>query len=87
MAFPVKKKPDFLDEVVDDVGEAGSKDYGAEMSDDGDGMDNESGSEEAQQDRLMAVKQVARALGTPNADTTKLDQALHAYVTACMSMH
>jgi len=86
MAFPAKKKPDFLDDVVDEMGPKADDDsYGASMdeSGDGDGMDDESDPEEAKQDRIMAAKQVAKALGMPNADGARLADALAAFVKAC----
>ena len=75
-----KPAPDFLDSVADDMGEAGSKDYGADMSEEG---DDEGDSEEAGQDRIMAAKMVAKALGMPEADAPRLADALAAFVKAC----
>lgn len=80
MAFPAKKK-DFIGDVVDDMGpDDADKGYGAEMSDaeDPGGDDEESG-----QDRIMAAKAVARALGVPDADAPKLAEALRAFVSNC----
>lgn len=77
--LPNAKKPDFLDSVADDMGEAGSKDYGADMSEEGD----EGDSEEAGQDRIMAAKMVGKAMGLPDVDAAKLADALAAFVKAC----
>lgn len=73
------KKPSFIDDVVDEMGDGkGGSDYGADMEDDG--ADDES----AQEDRQMATRQVAKALGMPNADIPKLTSALEAFVKTCM---
>jgi hypothetical protein len=90
MALPGKKS-DFLDDVVDEMGpsdKGGDDEYGAKMSvDDGDGMDDESDPEEAQQDRIMAAKAIGKALGSPPGfDAVKLADALHAFVANCMDM-
>lgn len=81
--FGKKDKPDFLDDVVDDAGPDSSDDeYGAKMSeDDGDGMDDESDPEEAQQDRVMAAKTILKAMNS--GDASKLADALKAFVSAC----
>jgi len=87
MALP-GKKADFLDDVVDEMGpsdKGGDDSYGAKMSeDDGDGMDDESDPEEAQQDRVMAAKQIGKAIGAPPGfDATKLADALKAFIENC----
>jgi len=87
MALPGKKS-DFLDSVVDEMGpsdKGGDDTYGAKMSeDDGDGMDDESDPEEAEQDRIMAAKQVGKAIGAPPGfDAVKLAAALKAFVSNC----
>ena len=75
-------KPDFLDDVVSGMGPPDKK-YGADMSaeDDGDGMDDESDPEEAQQDRVMAAKSILKAMNT--GDASKLAEALKAFVSSC----
>lgn len=88
MAFPGKKKEDFLDGVVAEMGPAdkgGGDEYGADMKDskdDTDGMD-ESDPEEMKQDRIMAAQQVAKALGMSDADAPKLADALKAFFDSC----
>jgi hypothetical protein len=86
MAFPnlkKKKNPDFLDEVVDDMGEEdGSTKYGADMSE-ADDMDEGGDPEVAKEDRIMAAKLVAKALGNPNVDAAKFADALESFVKAC----
>lgn len=87
MGFPAGKKADFLDDVVGEMGpsdKGGDDEYGAKMSEDGGGMDDESDPEEAQQDRIMAAKMVGKAMGAPPGfDATKLADALAAFVKAC----
>ena len=87
MAFPVaKKKGDFLDGVVEEMGPAdkgGADEYGADMKDDGDGMDDDSNPEEAEQDRVMASTQIGKALGLSGVDAPKLAAALKAFFDSC----
>ena len=72
-----KKKPDFLEEVVDDMGnDEGGTDYGADMEEGG-------GDESSHEDMLMAAGMVAKALGMPNSDNQKLADALKAFIAAC----
>jgi len=75
------RKPDFLDEVVDDMGpEKEGKDYGADMEEEGDEGDKD---ESMDEDQIMAAGQVAKALGIPDADKSKLRDALKAFVESC----
>lgn len=88
MAFPAKKpKRDFLDDVVDEMGPGDSKNdgdsYGASMEEEPDEADM--GDEEAGEDRVMAAKQVGKALGIANADWGKFSDALAAFVRNCTS--
>lgn len=74
--------PKFLDDVVDEMGDGkGGTEYGASMDEtSGDeGQDDESMNE----DRLMAAKQVGKALGLGSVDPQRLADALKAFVQTC----
>lgn len=74
--------PKFMDDVVDEMGDGkGGTDFGAKM-DDSDEPD-EGSDEEENEDRLMAAKQVAKALGISSFDPQKFADALSAFVKAC----
>lgn len=86
MGFPAGKKSDFLDSVVDEMGpsDKGGDEYGAKMSDDDSPPEDENDPEEAQQDRVMAAKQIGKAIGAPPGfDAMKLADALKAFYEAC----
>lgn len=72
---------DFLDSVVDDMGDdKGNTEYGADMEED-DGADEP---ETAKEDRLMAAGVLTKALGISTADRQKVADALEAFVKTCM---
>lgn len=71
-------KKDFLDDVVDNMGDDAPK-YGAESEDEADPMDDESAGE----DQMMAVKTLGKALGIQIADPGKVAAALKAFVATC----
>lgn len=72
-------KRDFLDDVVDDMGDdKGGTKYGADMTEEGEGTD-----EEEQQDKIMAAKQLCKALGISTADFAKVADAMEAFINAC----
>lgn len=75
------RKPDFLDDVVDDMGpDKDDPDPGASMEEE----DSEGeGDESMDEDQMMAAGQVAKALGMPDADKRKLRDALKAFVESC----
>lgn len=73
-------KPDFLDDVVDEMGNGkGDSDYGADME-----GDEEPDDDTASEDRLMAAKQLRKALGISSGDDQKIADALKAFVSTCM---
>lgn len=79
MNKPMGGKKDFLDDVVDEMGDNAPK-YGAESEDDEqDPMDDESAGE----DRMMAVKQLGKAMGINIADPGKAAEALKAFIATC----
>ncbi len=73
------KKPDFMSSVVDDMpAPDDGEDYGAKMSDETD----EGDPEEADQDRALAAKSILKSI--ESGDSTKLADALKAFVSSCM---
>ena len=88
MAFG-KKKHDFLDGVVEEMGPDNSDDeYGAKMMSKGaqDAEDEMDGGaddpEEKANDQAMAAKMVGKALGLTDFDASALAKALSAFVKA-----
>lgn len=73
--------PKFMDDVVDEMGDGkGGTEYGASMDDTSEeGGDDESMNE----DRIMAAKQVGKALGLGSVDPQRLADALKAFVQSC----
>lgn len=71
----------FADDVVSDMGDDAGK-YGADMED-SEGSD-EGSDEEGKEDRMMAVKELGRALGVTIADPEKAAEALETFVKTCM---
>lgn len=72
------KKPDFLDEVVDEMGDEDGAKFGADME-----SEEEVDDETANEDRLMAAKQVAKALGITTVDPQRFSDALKAFIATC----
>jgi hypothetical protein len=73
------KKPDFLDEVSDEMDKGGDDAYGADMEDEG-GDD-----EGAKEDKIMAAKAVGKALGITVPDPSRFADALEAFWKVCES--
>jgi hypothetical protein len=71
-------KPDFMDEVSDEMDKGGGEEYGADMEDEDEGDDESAG-----EDKIMAAKQVAKAAGITVADPKRFADALEAFVKAC----
>lgn len=74
-------KPDFLDEVEEemDQGAKGGEDaYGADLEE-----DEEEDEEAAGEDRILAAKQVAKALGLTIEDPARLADALRTLIKSC----
>jgi hypothetical protein len=69
-------KKEFLDEVVEDMGDGDEAIYGAEMEEEGD-------DETAKEDRIMAVKQLGKALGVNIADPERAADALATFIQSC----
>lgn len=75
--------PKFLDEVVDEMGDGkGGSDYGVSMEEET--PDDETDDETVNEDRMMAAKSLAKALGISSYDPQKLADALKAFVATCM---
>jgi hypothetical protein len=77
-------KPSFLDEVEEemDQGAKGGEDaYGADMEDEEE--DEEMDAEAADEDRILAAKQVAKALGITVADPKRFADSLRTFIRAC----
>lgn len=74
--------PKFLDDVVDEMGDGkGGSDFGVEMEEE---VPEEGDDETANEDRLMAAKTLAKALGVSSFDPQRLADALSTFVKACM---
>ena len=73
-------KPDFLDEVSSEMDKGKDDAYGADMEDEEEGSD-----ESAQEDMILAAKQVAKAAGITLADPGRFADALKTFVKACGS--
>lgn len=73
-------KPDFLDEVSDEMDKGGDDAYGAEMEDE----DDEGSPEDEKEDRILAVKQFARAAGITLSDPAKAADALTTLIKSCL---
>lgn len=73
-----KKTPDFLDEVTDEMDKGGDDAYGADMEDEDEATD-----ETAKEDKIMAAKQVAKALGVTVDDPGRFASALETFVRSC----
>lgn len=74
-------KPDFLDEVSSEMDKGKDDAYGADMEDD----EDDGGDETAQEDMILAAKQVAKAAGITLADPGRFADALKTFVKACGS--
>ena len=72
-------KPDFMDEVDDEMDKGGDQVYGADMED---GEDNEP--DDAQrEDIVLAAKHVAKAGGFNPPDMDRFADALRSFCKAC----
>lgn len=78
---PKKMDDDFLDEAVGEMEKdkdmAGSE-YGADMDDKAEGDD-----ETSSEDRMMAAKQIGKALGIQIADPERFAEALKTFIATC----
>lgn len=73
------KKKSFSDEVADEMGDGPGDDYAVSM----DEADSEGGDETAHEDRVMAVKQLGKALGVQIADPEGAAEALKTFIDSC----
>lgn len=78
MKFGMNDKP--TDDIVSDMGDDAGK-YGADMEDSEE--PDEGSDDEEKEDRMMAVKELGRALGVTVADPDKAAQALETFVKSC----
>jgi hypothetical protein len=73
------KKKSFSDDVADEMGEGPGDDYKVDMEDEED--EDEDG--DAHEDRVMAVKELGKAMGVQIADPEKAAEALKTFVESC----
>lgn len=79
MKTSAKASPDFLDEVTDEMDKGGEDAYGADMEDDEEGE----GDPDAKEDKILAAKQVAKALGVTVENPERFADALETFVQCC----
>lgn len=79
MKSNMNMKPDFLSEVSDEMDKGGDDAYGADMEDDEDAEPDEN----AKEDKILAAKQVAKALGVTPPDPEMFAKALETFVKSC----
>jgi hypothetical protein len=73
--------PKFMDDVVDEMGDGnGGTEYGASMDET---SDDEGTDDEQKEDRIMAFKTLAKALGLSSVDPSKGADALASFIAAC----
>jgi hypothetical protein len=74
------KRKSFSDDVADEMGDGPGDDYSVDMGDE-EKEDGEDG--DAQEDRVMAVKELGKAMGVQIADPEKAAQALKTFIDSC----